>query len=141
MNQRSAKRLQTTFLCCSNSTCKYNLTFPLTFMRLEKTKDEIVNFVHLPSFLLSFFLAFFLSSASHINHKLCCVCGYLTYQTIALLMKIIPGSFELHLSYYMYHIAENFGRCKFCINGHKSLRINFHILNFVYLCAWIMPDP
>ena len=45
MKQRSSKSLQTTYLCYSNA--KSTLKVPLNFNKVEKTKLEIFNFVHL----------------------------------------------------------------------------------------------
>ena len=64
--QRSAKSLQTTFFTYSNA--KSTLKVPLTLIKVEKTKHQIFDFVH-----LSFFLSSYSSSATR---KLYCVCEY-----------------------------------------------------------------
>ena len=62
------------------------LTFPLTSRKVEKTKHENFNFVH-----LSFF--FFLVTDN--SKTLLCM---QTYQAIALLMEIILTCFEIRVS-------------------------------------------
>ena len=89
--QRSEKSLQTTSLCYSIA--KSTLKTPLTFSKVEKTKLENFDFVHLLSSSSSS------SSSSSITQKLYGVCKYKTYQMIALLMEIIPTCFELFTTY------------------------------------------
>ena len=76
--------MQTASLYCSNA--KSTLIVPLTIVKLEKTKPENFDFVHLSS------------SSSSITQKLYVVSEYYVYQTTALPMKIIPTCSELCVS-------------------------------------------
>ena len=91
MKRRSAKSFPTTSLCYSDATCKATLTFPLTSIRLEQTKQKFQFFSS------SFFLS---SCLPRMALKLYCGCESSTYQRIAKLVKIIPTCFELCVSYY-----------------------------------------
>ena len=68
MKQRSSKSLQITSLCCSIAISTHKVL--LTFNKVEKTKHEKFNFIHLSLFLPSF-LSFFFSFAHNCNNVLC----------------------------------------------------------------------
>ena len=78
-----SKSLQT---ISTSSIAKPTLYVPLTFNKVEKTKHEYFDFVHLVS--LSFFPS--MSSPSCITQKLYDMCKYYAHQATALLVEIIP---------------------------------------------------
>ena len=65
------KSLQTTSLCYSIA--KSTLKTPLTFSKVEKTKHENFDFVHLLSSSSSFFFFFFFFSIKHNSKTIQCV--------------------------------------------------------------------
>ena len=69
--QRSEKSLQTTSLCYSIAIS--TLKTPLTFSKVEKTKHENFDFVHLLSSSSSFFFFFFFFFIKHNSKTIQCV--------------------------------------------------------------------
>ena len=114
------------------SIAKSTLKVPLTLNKVEKTKVENFDFVHLLSSSSSssssssfFFFFFFFFSIKH-NSKTIRRVQILRIPAIALLMKIIPTCFELRASYDWRVMASKLSRTRFAFSFVRFLA--FHAI-------------